>query len=160
MAKSTLNSGNTQAEELPKTKITKQSIRNISKLLRYLKPYKLKFAFGMLFLLLSSLTGLAFPSLLGAMIDAAQGKQKLSFIPANINTIGIVCFCILFVQSFVSFFRIRLFVEVAEKALADIRRDTYFRLITLPMNFFANRRVGELNSRISSDLSHCLHTRA
>jgi len=158
MAKSTLNSGNTQAEELPKTKITKESIRNISELLRYLKPYKLKFAFGMLFLLLSSLTGLAFPSLLGAMIDAAQGKQKLSFIPANINTIGIVCFCILFVQSFVSFFRIRLFVEVAEKALADIRRDTYFRLITLPMNFFANRRVGELNSRISSDLSQIQDT--
>ena len=89
MAKSTLNSGNTQAEELPKTKITKESIRNISELLRYLKPYRVKFAFGMLFLLLSSLTGLAFPSLLGAMIDAAQGKQKLSFIPANINTIGI-----------------------------------------------------------------------
>jgi ABC transporter fused permease/ATP-binding protein len=158
MAKSTLNSGNTQAEELPKTKITKQSIRNISELLRYLKPYRVKFAFGMLFLLLSSLTGLAFPSLLGAMIDAAQGKQKLSFIPADINTIGIICFCILFVQSFVSFFRIRLFVEVAEKALADIRRDTYFRLITLPMNFFANRRVGELNSRISADLSQIQDT--
>ena len=72
MAKSTLNSGNTQAEELTKTKITKQSIQNISELLRYLKPYKVKFAFGMLFLLLSSLTGLAFPSLLGAMIDAAS----------------------------------------------------------------------------------------
>jgi ABC-type multidrug transport system fused ATPase/permease subunit len=47
---------------------------------------------------------------------------------------------------------------VAEKALADIRRDTYFRLITLPMNFFANRRVGELNSRISADLSQIQDT--
>lgn len=158
MAKSTLNSGNVQAEELPKTKLSKQSLRNIAELLRYLKPYRVKFALGMVFLLLSSLTGLAFPSLLGAMIDAAQGKQKLSFIPAEINTIGLICFSILFLQSFVSFFRIRLFVEVAEKALSDIRRDTYFRLITLPMNFFANRRVGELNSRISADLSQIQDT--
>jgi len=158
MARNTLNSGNQQAEELPKAKINKESIRNISELLKYLKPYRWKFAFGILFLFLSSLTGLAFPSLLGAMIDAAQGKQKLSFIPADINTIGWICFTILFLQSFVSFFRIRFFVEVAEKALADIRRDTYFRLITLPMNFFANRRVGELNSRISADLSQIQDT--
>lgn len=158
MARNTLNSGNQQAEELPKAKINKESIRNISELLKYLKPYRLKFFFGILFLFLSSLTGLAFPSLLGAMIDAAQGKQKLSFIPAEINTIGLICFVILFLQSFVSFFRIRFFVEVAEKALADIRRDTYFRLITLPMNFFANRRVGELNSRISADLSQIQDT--
>src|SRR5690606_1936006 len=45
-----------------------------------------------------------------------------------------------------------------EKSLADIRRDTYFRMITLPMNFFANRRVGELNSRISADLSQIQDT--
>lgn len=158
MAKSTLNSGNVQAEELPKTKLSKENLRNIAQLVRYLKPYRVKFSLGMLFLLLSSLTGLAFPSLLGAMIDAAQGKQKLPFIPAEINTIGLLCFVILFLQSFVSFFRIRLFVEVAEKALSDIRRDTYFRLITLPMNFFASRRVGELNSRISADLSQIQDT--
>lgn len=158
MARSTLNSGNTQAEELSKSKLNRENINKISELLQYLKPYRIKFFFGLLFLLLSSLTGLAFPALLGAMIDAAQGKQKLDFIPASINTIGYICFIVLFLQSFVSFFRIRFFVEVAERALADIRRDTYFRLITLPMNFFANRRVGELNSRISADLSQIQDT--
>jgi ATP-binding cassette subfamily B protein len=34
----------------------------------------------------------------------------------------------------------------------DLRRDTYARLISLPMTFFAQRRVGELASRLSSDL--------
>jgi len=158
MARSRLNSGNPTAEELPKVKITKKNIQKIARLLRYLKPYRWKFIAGMGFLFLSSLVGLAFPLLLGSMIDAAQGKQRLNFIPANINTIGIIAFTILFVQSFVSFFRIKLFVEVSEKALADIRRDTYFRLITLPMNFFANRRVGELNSRLSADLSQIQDT--
>jgi ABC-type bacteriocin/lantibiotic exporter with double-glycine peptidase domain len=67
-------------------------------------------------------------------------------------------FALLFGQAFISFFRVVFFVQVAEKSLADIRRDTYFKLITLPMNFFANRRVGELNSRISADLSQIQDT--
>ncbi len=158
MARARLNSGNAQAEELPKTKINKESIRKVSQLLKYLKPYRGKFIVGMVFLFLSSITGLAFPSLLGIMIDAAQGKQKYDFIPLNINMIGYISFGILFIQAFISFFRIRLFVEVAEKSLADIRRDTYFKLITLPMNFFSQRRVGELNSRISADLSQIQDT--
>src|SRR5690606_32166930 len=44
------------------------------------------------------------------------------------------------------------------KALANIRKDTYHKLITLPIDFFANRRVGELNSRLSSDLSQIQDT--
>jgi ABC-type multidrug transport system fused ATPase/permease subunit len=43
----------------------------------YLKPYRFKFGVGMFFLVLSSLAMLAFPALLGAMIDAAQGKQLI-----------------------------------------------------------------------------------
>ena len=37
-------------------------------------------------------------------------------------------------------------------SLVDLRRDTYARLISLPMTFFAQRRVGELASRFSADL--------
>ncbi|MFC6102704.1 ABC transporter ATP-binding protein [Olivibacter domesticus] len=158
MARARLNSGNGIDEELPKTKINKASLSNVGKLLKYLKPYRAKFIIGMFFLFLSSVSLLAFPALMGSMVDAAQGKQGLAFIPANIKSIGIIAFIILFFQSFVSFFRIRLFVEVAEKTLADIRRDTYFNLITLPMDFFANRRVGELNSRLSADLSQIQDT--
>ncbi|GAA4808487.1 ABC transporter transmembrane domain-containing protein [Olivibacter ginsenosidimutans] len=158
MARARLNSGNDVTDELPKTKINKASLTNVGKLLQYLKPYRFKFALGLFFLCLSSVALLAFPALLGGMVDAAQGKQSLTFIPANIKAIGTIAFIILAFQSFVSFFRIRLFVEVAEKTLADIRRDTYFNLITLPMDFFANRRVGELNSRLSADLSQIQDT--
>ncbi|RKR83278.1 ABC transporter fused permease/ATP-binding protein [Mucilaginibacter gracilis] len=147
------NSGNISAPELPKAKINKEGIKNLRKLLTYIKPYRFKFAAALLFLILSSLTGLAFPKLLGGIIDAAKGEVSKGILPSNLNTIGLISFAILFVQAFVSFFRVTWFVQIAENALADIRRDTYFKLITLPMNFFANRRVGELNSRISADLS-------
>ena len=80
-------------------------------------------------------------------------NEMLDFIPKDINTVALTLLGILFISSIFSFFRINWFVEVAEKGLADIRRDTYFKLITLPMNFFSQRRVGELNSRLSADLS-------
>ncbi|PRY52400.1 ABC transporter fused permease/ATP-binding protein [Arcticibacter pallidicorallinus] len=158
MARNRFNSGTSPEQELNKAKINKQTIKTASGLLSYLRPYRWKFVLGLVFLLLSSLTGLAFPALLGAMIDVAKGESPRWFIPDSINAIGVVSFVILFFQSFVSFFRIRLFVEVAEKTIADIRRNTYFKLITLPMDFFASRRVGELNSRLSADLSQIQDT--
>ena len=158
MARNGLNSSSAQTQELSKAKINKENLQKISGLLKYLKPYKTKFSIGMFFLLLSSLTGLAFPALIKMMVETAQGNLAGYGLPQTVNGIGFLAFGILFLQSFVSFFRIRLFVEVAEKSLADIRRDTYFKMITLPMNFFANRRVGELNSRISADLSQIQDT--
>lgn len=158
MARQRLNSGHTPSEDLPKPKLTKTTLKKAGKLLAYLKPYRGKFIIGMVFLFLSSLTALTFPALLGGMIDAAQDKQSYDWLPADIRTIGAISFVILFVQSLVSFFRIRLFVEVAEKSLADIRRDSYHNLITLPIDFFSNRRVGELNSRLSADLSQIQDT--
>jgi ABC-type multidrug transport system fused ATPase/permease subunit len=156
--RSSLNSSGKQKEELPKAKINRQTLKNISRLLLYLRPYRGKFIFAMLFLFLSSLVGLAFPSFIGGLIDAAQGKQTTKFLPATIQGIGVLALIVLFSQAFISFFRILWFVQVAERSLADIRRDTYFKLITLPMNFFSNRRVGELNSRISADLSQIQDT--
>jgi len=156
--RSTLNSGNRQKEELPKAQINRETLKNISKLLSYLRPYRAKFFGAMFFLLLSSLVGLAFPSFIGGFIDTALGQKTSDFLPSTIKGIGVLALLVLFGQGFVSYFRILWFVQVAERALADIRRDTYFKLITLPMNFFSNRRVGELNSRISADLSQIQDT--
>lgn len=152
MARTRLNSGATPEEELPKAKINKQSLRNVTELMKYMKPYYGKFITGVCFLILSSIASLVFPKAMGMLIDAAT-RTNTGTILGNINTIALVLLCVLFIQAAFSFFRIIWFVEVAEKTLADIRKDTYFKLITLPMNFFSQRRVGELNSRISADLS-------
>ena len=161
MARSRLNSGNAQAEELPKAKINKQSIQQVIRLLSYLKPYRGKFFLGFIFLILSSASFFLFPLLMGRLIGTStppvQGsgvsQEILDYFPSDLNTVALTLMGVLFIQAIFSYFRITLFVEVAEKGLADIRRDTYFKLITLPMNFFNQRRVGELNSRLSADLS-------
>ncbi len=158
MARQRLNSGNPSSIELPKAKLNRETLGHVSRLLTYLKPYRGKFIAGLFFLFLSSLVGLAFPSFVGALIDTAQGKRTNDFLPASIPGILLLAFVVLAFQALVSFFRILWFVSVGERALADIRRDTYLKLITLPMDFFAGRRVGELNSRISADLSQVQDT--
>ena len=158
MARQRLNSGDTQLDELPKPKITKDTLKKALKIFSYIKPFKWKFIIGMLFLILSSLTMLTFPALMGAMIDAAHGKPTYPWLPASLMYIGGLSIAILALQSFISFFRIRLFVEISERALANLRKDAYHKLITLPVDFFANRRVGELNSRLSADLSQIQDT--
>lgn len=162
MARSRLNSGNARAEELPKAKINKESIRQVIRLLSYLRPYKTKFFLGLACLILSSASSFLFPLLMGRLIGTTGPmrptgdtvpKEILDFFPSDLNTVALTLLGVLFIQSIFSYFRINWFVEVAEKGLADIRRDTYHKLITLPMNFFSQRRVGELNSRLSADLS-------
>jgi len=158
MARKQLNSGNAQGIELPKAKINRETISHVARLLTYLKPYRRQFIAALCFLFLSSLVGLAFPTFIGALIDTAQGKHTNGYLPGTIQGILLLAFIVLALQAIVSYFRILWFVNVAERSLADIRRDTYFKLITLPMNFFSSRRVGELNSRISADLSQVQDT--
>jgi len=158
MARQQLNSGNTAGIELPKAKLNRKTLSHVAQLLSYLKPYRRKFIGALFFLFLSSLVGLAFPSFVGALIDTAQGKRTTDLLPHTIPGILLLAFVVLVLQAIVSFFRILWFVSVGERALADIRRDTYLKLITLPMDFFAGRRVGELNSRISADLSQVQDT--
>jgi len=124
-------------------------LKEVLKLYRFLKPYAGMFILGLLFLLISTSASLMFPKLLGDMVDMGN-KGKLS---EDITRTGLLLIIILLVQAFFSFFRTRLFVQVTERTLASIRQSLYNHLIRLPMSFFSERRVGELNSRISADIS-------
>ena len=130
------------------TKNKKTSLKRASRLFQYIKPYRIEFSFGLLFLLLSTTASLIFPALMGNLVDSASDK-----LVNNINQIAIALLVLFALQAIFSYFRIVLFVNVTEKTLAVIRQETYAHLIKLPMNFFSKRRVGELNSRIASDIS-------
>ena len=135
--------------EVPKQKITLPGLRKLFRLYSYIKPYKYEYGLGLLFLLGSSSASLVFPKLLGQLVDLGnQGK-----LAQEINRIALVLIAVLIGQAVFSYFRIFLFVRVAEKTLADLRQNTFNHLIRLPMKFFQFRRVGELNSRISSDIT-------
>jgi ATP-binding cassette subfamily B protein len=72
---------------------------------------------------------------------------------ASVNGVSLMLLGALAVQATCSFWQTFWLADVGEHGLADLRIDIYSRLIHLPMTFFAQRRVGELTSRISADLS-------
>jgi ABC-type multidrug transport system fused ATPase/permease subunit len=136
-------------DEIPKKKITLEGLKNAFKLYSYIKPYRIEYAWGIFFLLGSSLASLAFPKLLGELVDSGS-KGNLA---QNLNNIALLLIITLLAQAVFSYFRVVLFVNVTEKTLALLRQKTYNHLIKLPITFFEKHRVGELNSRISSDIS-------
>lgn len=136
-------------QQTKRAKITFSGIRNALRLYQYAKPYRWQFGLGLMMLLLSTGASLAFPKLLGNLIDTSHEGPLMQ----HIEQIGLILIAVLILQSTFSYFRIRIFVSVTEKTLASLRQATYSHLIKLPMKFFSERRVGELNSRISSDIS-------
>ncbi|MCU0319462.1 MAG: ABC transporter transmembrane domain-containing protein, partial [Flavobacteriales bacterium] len=71
----------------------------------------------------------------------------------NVHSILKLLLLVFAAQAFFGFWRIWSFGSVTENALSQLRRDTYAHLLRLSMTFFASRRVGELNSRISADVA-------
>jgi ABC-type multidrug transport system fused ATPase/permease subunit len=152
MARLNYNSNGSMKDETPKAKLNKENFKQAVLIFAYIKPYRWKFSAGLLFIALSSVTTMAFPYLLKQLIDSANkfNAGHLHFTPGNI---ALIMIAVLAIQMIFSFMRIYVFTSVGENALADMRKDIYQRMITMPMEFFAQRRVGELSSRISADLS-------
>ena len=139
--------------DLPKSKITATSLNKALIIFKYAAHHKWKFYVGLVFLLFTGATALAFPKLMGMLIDCVKNKDMSQ---ANYIALGLIV--ILFMQSIFSFFRLYLFVNFTEHTLANLRLALYSNLVKLPMSFFSQKRVGELNSRISSDITQIQDT--
>lgn len=142
--------------DLPKAKLTKESLREVAMLFSYLRPYRGLLIAACSALILSSLLSLCFPFFAGSLMDAATPGVTVrgpSWLPHQINSVALLMLGLIAIQAASSYFHSTSMTKIGQNALADLRRDTYARLICLPMSFFGQRRVGELNSRISADLT-------
>ncbi|MBI2281666.1 MAG: ATP-binding cassette domain-containing protein [Bacteroidetes bacterium] len=127
---------------------SKEATKKALRVFQFIKPFKVPFIFGLFVLLLSTVAMLAFPKILGNLMDAVKSssdKEVIYFIQIIIG--------LFFVIGLSAFLRIYLFGIVAHKSLALLKNKTYEHLISSPMSFFSQKRVGELSSRISADIS-------
>ena len=136
--------------EPPKTP-AREGFKKLAGIYQFIIPYRGKFIIGIIGLLLSSLTLLAFPYLSGQLLDVAAGNT--SQFSNNINTIALGLLGLFLVQSIFSFMRVYFFAQVNERSTADIRVTLYRKLMSLPLIFYDQHRTGELISRITADVS-------
>ena len=137
-------------DEGEKKAINASNLRKLLGIFRFVLPYKNIFSVGLLALALSSATVLSFPYLAGKLLDVASGKT--GFFLTSINQIALALLGILLIQGVFSFIRVYTFSIVSERTLADLRQAIYQKIIWLPMSFFDSRRIGEVLSRITSDV--------
>lgn len=119
------------------------------RLLRYLQPYRRHMLGALLALAGASAINLGFPLVIVQLLEAVlqQGDQTLL---TNLTLALIVLF---FVQAFLTFLQGYILNVVGERIVLDMRVQLYRHLHNLSLSFFANRRVGEIVSRISSDVT-------
>ena len=130
----------------PKKPISWAALKQMARMYVHVKPYRTEFFIGLVMLLLSSGSNLAFPKYLGELVDAAQTK------PSDIDGIAMTLGGILLAQSIFSFGRIFFFERVAQRSLASLRSAMYSHLVSLPLPFFHEKRIGELTNRLQSDI--------
>jgi len=140
---------NENLKDLPKVKLSRELLSESTKIFSYIKPYRWQFVLGLVLLSISSVIFLAVLRLAGLMVDIATGDAESIW---SLNRIGLILIVVFLLQGIISFFRIYLFAIVSENGIAAIRQDLYSKMITLPIVFFEKTRVGELISRITSDV--------
>jgi len=163
--------------------ISRKEIVDALRIYRFILPYKWQFITGMICLVVSTGVVTFIPGGFGKLIDAASpakevivkvgaelnsvlpAEEKIAHIstlvkgytseisPEKLKEIGLILGIVLLIQAVLSFFRIYLFEYVSQNAMSAIRRALYEKIITLPIQFFEENRVGNLTSRISSDVS-------
>lgn len=153
-------------EKKEKIKLTKEGIKKAKGIFNYLKPYSFLFSVGWIFLILSTSAGLFFPLLMGKLLGSGSSNQQvessedaLKLISLdNINQVAFALFILFAFQALFSFFRVIIFTNVTENALRDVRKDAFSRLVYMPMDFFNKNKVGELTSRLASDIAQVQET--
>lgn len=131
----------------------------------FLKPYLWLYFIGWIFLILSSSAGLLFPYLMGKLLGSGSSTMGSSATDNigllnfdNATQVAYGLFILFGFQAIFSFMRVVIFNNVTENALRDLRNTAFERMIFMSMNFFDVNKVGELTSRVSSDITQIQDT--
>jgi len=116
-------------------------------------------------LVLSSSAGLLFPYLMGKLLGSGStalgstASDQVSLLNFdNATQVAYGLFILFGFQAVFSFLRVVIFNNVTENTLRDLRNTAFERMIFMSMNFFDVNKVGELTSRVSSDISQIQDT--
>lgn len=119
------------------------------RLIRYLSPYKARIALALVALVGSSALSLVFPAVISNVVDSVLVNRDMALL--NQITVGLLLVFLL--RSATTLLENYNLNYIGEKIVVDLRQQLYRHLHTLSLGFFVQRRVGELVSRLSSDVT-------
>ena len=144
-------------KEKKRKKVSAESLKKAKNFLFFLRPYSLTYGIGFIFLIGSSSVSIAIPYLLGKILgmdpQAAGDGTWNWFDPESLYGVLSMIGLALPIQALFSFFRIYCFSIVTQNTLRDLRVKAYSALVGAPITFFDQNKVGELTSRVGTDLT-------
>lgn len=114
-----------------------------------LRPYAGRLVAATLCLVVAAGVGLAFPQIVRYLLDAAFQRHDAALL--NRFAAGLILLFAL--QGVMNFVQVYLLTSTSERVIARLREEVFAHLVRLSPAFFAERRTGELTSRLSSDLT-------
>ncbi|MFN8374296.1 MAG: ABC transporter ATP-binding protein [Anaerolineae bacterium] len=120
-----------------------------TRLLAYLKPYTWRMVIAVIGMIASAALSLVFPWVIQNVVDSVlvQGNMQL------LDQITLGLLAVFLVRSITELIENYNLSYVGERIVVDLRVQLYRHLQSLSLGFFAQRRVGELVSRMSSDVT-------
>ncbi len=119
------------------------------RLLGYLSPYKGWMTLTLLALMVANGINLAFPLVIVRLLDSVLKQHD----PTQLSQLALALVGMFFVGALFNLFQSYSLNYVGERIVVDLRTSLYRHLQYLSLDFFANRRVGEIVSRLSSDVT-------
>jgi ATP-binding cassette, subfamily B, bacterial MsbA len=119
------------------------------RLIGYLKPYRGRMAVAIVAMLISAGLGLSFPLIIVRLLDSVTRSRSL----ATLNSLALLLIGVFLAQATFSFLQSNLLATVGERIVRDLRTTLYRHLHAQSLEFFGARRVGEIVSRLSSDVT-------
>ena len=140
----------TGAEKLLETpNVNPKKLQPLRRLVPFVLRYPGRLALTVVFLLVSAISSLAIPAMLGGAIDQGFIEQNLE----NVGRYGWLIVGIALVMALASGARFYFISVIGERVLADLRQAVFAHLLRLDAHYFDTHRVGELTSRLNGDVA-------
>jgi len=131
--------------------------RLMSRLLRYMAPYKWQVVFALALVAVVTPLELAPPILFQRAIDnylvpGATQKIAISLAWRGVIYISLFYFAVLVFDFLAQYIQIRIMQRVGQQTMYDMRTEIFGRLQRLPMSYYDRNPVGRLMTRVTTDV--------
>lgn len=131
------------------TRIEPRKLQPLRRLVPFMLAYPVRLSLTVLFLLVSAISSLAIPAVLGGAIDEGFVAQNLD----KVGEYGGLIIAVAAIMGVASGARFYFISVIGERVLADLRQAVFNHLLALDARFFDTHRVGELTSRLNGDVA-------
>lgn len=130
-------------------RISREGLHTFGRLLTYVKPYRGWMVISIITLLLSVALGLILPLVVQNLVDIVLVDKSMN----ALNRLAVLLLVVFIVQAVFSFAHRLSLSFVGERAVVDIRVQLYSHLQRMSLTFYADRRTGEIVSRLTNDVT-------